>query len=103
MPLFGTNRSQRLDVEHIVAPAGRPGAVVVTDLLTSHIWCCNPEMALCGQPMGPEFEEVDVEAEGVEAEDCEPCMWVDAAEKSCGARLCWLRNWWRTVRRGRSS
>jgi hypothetical protein len=54
----------------------------------SHIVCCRPELALCGDVLNGEFIDDD------EAIDCADCVVADESGQPCGAPLCRLRGWW---------
>jgi hypothetical protein len=55
----------------------------------NHVFCCNPNLALCGVRIDDyELFEPD---EDDSAELCEKCRWLEALNGPCGALLCRLR------------
>lgn len=69
-----------------------------------HIYCCRPDTALCGARIYPEEIQLvlDQREDGEDGGDddavlCEVCRWREKhGRRTCGARLCWLRRWWRS-------
>jgi hypothetical protein len=60
-----------------------------------HIYCCDQRLALCGLRLDGFQAAADDDDWEARAE----CARVDALNRSCGARLCLLRNTWRLARR----
>jgi hypothetical protein len=63
-----------------------------------HYFCCDREVALCGEPLDAE------PAAGVtDAELCRICERIDQLEVPCGVRFCRLRRFGRSLRDRRKS
>lgn len=56
----------------------------------THRTCCDPEVALCGDPVA-DAEEVDRDDDS--GETCAICERIDELELPCGTRFCRLRRW----------
>jgi hypothetical protein len=57
-----------------------------------HVFCCNEDVALCGESLEGDFYDED------QPTDCIRCDVIDEADVPCGARFCRLRSWWRNRR-----
>lgn len=60
-----------------------------------HVYCCDPDVALCGTPLsGADLGPHD----GTGTVECFSCVAVDEAGVPCRVRFCRLRSWWRRRR-----
>lgn len=63
-----------------------------TDENDVHVYCCRPEIALCGERLEGDFYDDE------EPPDCIRCEVIYEALVPCGAPLCRLRRAWRVLR-----
>lgn len=82
-------------VPHEPSAAELPIADVQVDepQLHTHIYCCDPDTALCGLDMtgGTNVPDED-------PADCFACVVIDEVDVPCHARFCRLRSRWRMRR-----
>lgn len=69
----------------------KPVVAPVDDDHITHTVCCDRDRALCGVDVSGANDRPP----GVYPDDCVFCEHVAITAKSCGARFCRLRSWWR--------